>query len=81
MERKLEKEFNFYLEHQEEFVKKYFDKYLVIRDSEIVGIYENEIEAYTESSKKYNLGTFLIQHCLPGENNYKQTFHSRVIFA
>lgn len=81
MENKLEKEFKFYLNHQEEFVKEYKGKFLVIKDQKIIGIYDTEKDAYTESSTKYELGTFLIQHCLPGDNSYKQTFHSRVMFA
>jgi hypothetical protein len=40
-----------------------------------------EIDAYTEAKKRHKPGTFLIQHCLPGESAYTQTFYSRVIFG
>lgn len=76
----LDKEFQFYIDHQEDLVDKYFGKYLVIKDLSVVGVYNSEIEAYSESVKKYELGTFLIQECMPGEENYTQTFRTRVIF-
>lgn len=76
----LEKEFKYFKDHQEELVKKHEGKYLVIVDEEVVGAYDLEIDAYTEAKKHYKPGTFLIQHCLPGESAYTQTFYSRVIF-
>ncbi len=76
----LEKEFKYYLDHQEELVKKYDGKYLVIIDEKIVGVYSSDEEAYFESEKKYEIGTFLIQFCEPGDGSYTQSFHSRVSF-
>lgn len=76
----LKEEFEYYLANQEEFVKQYEGKFLVIKDRKIVGVYNSEIEAYTDSVEKYELGTFLIQECQPGSENYTQTFRSRVIF-
>ncbi len=77
----LEKEFNYYVTNQEELVKKYNGKYIVIKDEKIVGDYINEADAYNDAITKYELGTFLIQLCSSGKDNYTQTFHSRVIFA
>ena len=76
----LKQEFEYYLANQEEFVKQYKGKFLVIKDKKIVGVYNSEIEAYTDSVQKYELGTFLIQECQPGSENYTQTFRSRVVF-
>lgn len=76
----LKKDFQYYLDNQEEIVKKYKGKYIVIKDQTIVGIYDNELEAYTESTKQFELGSFLIQECQPGEDNYTQTYHTRVIY-
>ena len=76
----LEKEFKFYVDNQAELVKKYEGKYIVIKNSEIIGSYNTEIEALESSLKEYELGTFLIQPCLPGKENYTQSFHSRVVF-
>lgn len=76
----LQKLFQYYLDHQEELVKKYNGKFVVIKDEEVVGAYESELDAYQDSVKKFELGTFLIQQCSPGEESYTQTFRTRVIF-
>ena len=76
----LDQEFKYYIDNQSELVIKYKGKYLVIKEQSIVGVYDTEIEAYTEAVKVYELGTFLIQECQPGSENYTQTFRTRVIF-
>ena len=77
----LEKEFQYYLEHQEELVKKYNGKFLVIKGNEVIGIFGSEDVAYFETEKQHEPGTFLIQFCEPGDSAYTQTYHSRVVFA
>jgi hypothetical protein len=77
----LEQEFKYYIEHQNELVKKYNGKVLVIVGEEVVGAYDTDDEAYFTSIKKYTPGTFLVQLCTPGAESYTQTFHSRAIFA
>ena len=76
----LEKEFQYYLDNQDEFVRKYNGKFLVIKNKIIIGVYDTLEEAYVETQKEHKLGTFLIQECLPGEDSYTQTFNSRVVF-
>jgi hypothetical protein len=75
----LEKSFKYYLVHQLELVKKYNGKFIVIKDENVIGVYASHSEAYNETVKGHELGTFLIQHCLPGKDSYSQTFHSQVI--
>lgn len=77
----LEREFNYYINHQGELVSKYDGKFLVIKNDEVIGVYDSESDAYNETEKKEELGTFLIQHCTPGEESYTQAFRSRVSFA
>ena len=77
----LEKEFKYYLSHQDELVKKYNGKILVIKDQRVIGDYNSEAQAIQDTVKKHPLGTFLIQKCEPGAESYTQTFHSRVAFA
>jgi hypothetical protein len=77
----LEKEFDYYLKHQAELVKKYSGKYIVIKGEQVIGAYASEIEAVQKSSEAHELGTFLVQKCEPGKDSYTQTFHSRVAFA
>ena len=77
----LDREFKYYLTNKDELIKKYLGKYLIIKDETVDGAYDTEIDAYISGVSKFSLGTFLIQQCLPGDENYTQTFHSRVIFA
>ena len=59
----------------------YNGKFIVIIGAEVVGNYDSFEDALYDCHKKYQIGTFLIQQCLPGEDNYTQTFHTRAIFA
>lgn len=76
----LEEDFKFFRENQDQLVKKFSGKVLVIKDQEVVSVHDSEPEAYAAATKQYEIGTFLIQKCTPGEENYTQTFHSRVAF-
>lgn len=76
----LEKEFNFFKEHKDELQIKYLGKTIVIKNEEVVGVYATEAEALQEASKKFELGTFLIQQISAKEKDYIQRFHSRVSF-
>jgi hypothetical protein len=77
----LEREFNYYLSHQSELVEKYNNKVIVIKGDNVIGVYESEIDAIETTSKEHEIGTFLVQKCLPGNDSYTMTFHSRVVFA
>ena len=77
----LEKEFQYYIDHQDELVGKYRGKVIVIKDEMVIGVYDSDIEAIEKSSEKHEIGTFLVQKCEPGPDSYTQTFHSRVAFA
>lgn len=76
----LQKELEYFKTNQKELLQKYAGKFLVIKSQEIQGVYDTEIQAYTDAKKKFELGTFLIQQCLPGQESYTQTFNSRVTF-
>ena len=76
----LEKEFSYYKAHQDELVRPYENKFLIIVGEEVVGTHDLELEAYESAKKTHPLGSFLIQHCQPGEESYTQTFRSRVAF-
>ncbi|MEI6422724.1 MAG: hypothetical protein WCP55_10930 [Lentisphaerota bacterium] len=77
----LKDEFEFYKSHQSELVKKYNGRVIVIKDCHVVGDYSSDLEAIENTRKTHELGTFLVQKCEPGEDNYTQHFHSRVSFA
>ena len=73
--------FQYYLEHQDELVKTYNGKYIVIVDNAVVGSYDRQDEAYFSAEAKFGLGNFLVQLCTPGRQDYTQHFTSRVSFS
>ena len=81
MSNNLRDEFKYYLDNQQELVEKYEGKVLVIKDQQVIGVFDSELQAVEETSKEHALGSFLVQKCEPGEESYTQTFHSRVVFA
>jgi len=81
MSKPLEKEFKYYLDNQDELVKKYKGKVIAIKNQKVIGVYDSEITAIQETSKNESLGTFLVQKCTLDKENYKQTYHSRVVFS
>ncbi len=77
----LAKEFKFYLDNQNDLVKKYNGQFIVIKDCKVIGVYSSEIEAVQATAKEHAMGTFLVQKCEPGSAGYTQTYHSRAIFV
>jgi hypothetical protein len=61
----LNTEFNYYLKNQNDFVKEYNGKFLVIIGEKIILVADTNEQAYTEATKLHSLGTFLIQRCTP----------------
>ena len=80
MEFTLKSEFDFYLANQDEFVKKYDGKVIVIKHREVLGVYDSELDAFAASIKDHERGTFMIQRVSEGDEAYSATFHSRVSF-
>ena len=75
----LKKEFDFYLKNQDALVKEYNGKFLVIKDLEVKASFDSFEKAVEWGAKYFELGTFLVQECTPGNTAYTQTFHSRVV--
>lgn len=76
----LKDQFQYYLDYQEDLVKKYNNKVLVIKDFQVVEVCKSIEEAYFLAKKKYAPGSFIIQKCSSGEKDYTAVFHSRVWF-
>jgi len=81
MNNQLMKEFDYYLEHQQELVQKHNGKVIVIKGQTVIGVFDSELEAVQKTSEGHELGTFLVQRCKPGRESYTQTYHSRAVFA
>ena len=74
----LQKQFDYYVANQEALVEQYNGRWVVIVDQAVVRDFETEIAAYEFASNAYRPGTFMIQRVSPGQENYSQTFYSRV---
>ena len=75
--RQLEKEFKFYLDHQEELLPTYNGKYVMIVGNKVVGACDTISEAYYKGKQEFGLGNFLVQLCTPGNSAYTVTYNTR----
>jgi hypothetical protein len=74
----LEREFRYYLAHQDELVRQYSGKVLAIKNQQVIGVYDSEAEAVHTTARTHELGTFIVQLCTPGREAYTRTFYSPV---
>ena len=51
---------------------------IVLKNEEVLGAYENELDAVNVTRRRHELGTFLVQRVSAGDEAYTVTFHSRV---
>lgn len=56
--------FTFFKENLGTLLESYNGKFIAIMDQQVVGKYNSFDEAYTASIEKYELGSFIIQHCI-----------------
>ena len=56
-------------------------RFVVIKNQKVLGVYDSDLEAVEETSKTEEMGTFLVQKCVAGDEGLTQTFHSRVAFG
>lgn len=75
-----EKELEYFIANQEQLVNAHRGKVLVIKDQEILGVYDTDLEAYLKTQQEHPLGTFMIQPCTPGPDAYTVTISSLNFF-
>lgn len=72
-------EFQYYLAHQDEFVEKYDGKTIVLKNHEVVGVYDSVAEAYQGALETHQLGTFILQKVSPGnQDTHASTYKSSI---
>jgi len=81
MEDELTKNFHWYLKHQDELAAQHKGRFVAVADCAVAGVYDDEMDAITETRKKHTLGTFMVKRCVPFAEEEIPTFHSRVRFA
>ena len=75
----LDIEFKYYRNNHSRLQEKYPNKFIVIKGKKVVGTYNSHSEAYYETVKNEELGTFLIQRILNDDNSFK-TKRNRLSF-
>lgn len=76
----LEREYQYYKDHEDELVRAHKGKYLGIVGDQVVSVYDTEIGGYLDLKKRYGLGNFLIQQAVPDGESRTQRYYSRVAF-
>lgn len=71
-----EQEMSYFMKNQDELVNRYPSKVLVLIGESIVGVFDNYLTAYTETSKVHKPGTFMLQLAVPGKSAYTVTISS-----
>ena len=73
----MDREYEFYLRRKESLLQEKRGKYVIVVGEEIVAEADNNKDALRIALKDHAPGTFLIQHCVPDEEETMR-FHSRV---
>jgi hypothetical protein len=60
----LAQDYRYFLDNQEEFIRNYTNKFIVLKEKAIIGVYNSNSEAHNETLKNEVAGSFLIQHCV-----------------
>lgn len=62
----LEKQYDYYVSHEDELLKKFSGMHLVISDDLQVMAFVKPQDAFRYGEEHYGLGNFLLQRCSPG---------------
>ena len=60
--------------------EKYGNRFLVIKDKSVIGVFEDFKTAYYETLKNEKLGTFIIQECVDDPAKLVQHFQFNLTF-
>ncbi len=61
------KEFLWFKEHEAELLARHGGQYLLIKDGQVVGVFETRREAVREAFQRFEPGTFIVHHCIKKE--------------
>ena len=76
----IKENYSYFKKHLTELMQDYYRKYIVIKDCQVIGTYNNFEDAYYETIKKEKLGTFIIQHCVSLEESTMHFANPNVSF-
>ena len=66
----LQREFEYYIEHQKEWAQQHEGRFVVVAGQELLGFYDDEVEALQETVKTHEAGTFIV---------HKVSFHEETL--
>lgn len=69
-------DFQWFLSNYDKLYREYGDKYLAIKNQEVIGVYNSYIDGVNETKKTEELGSFIIQHCNGDESGYSNFISS-----
>ena len=79
---RLREQFEYYRDNQNEFVCKYDGRVIALKDNIVLGVYDDEFIAVSETEKEHELGTFIVQKVSLDEEVNAVTFYTpRVSFC
>lgn len=74
--------YKYFKDHFDELYPKYSEKYIVIKNEQVIGSYNSFDDAFNETTKTEAVGSFLIQYCTMNKDKYINHFYSsNVVFA
>jgi hypothetical protein len=62
----LAKEFQYYIKHEKEFIAQYSNRFIMILNETVVGVYDTEEAAYYDMVEKNITSPVLVQQCSGG---------------
>ena len=68
-------ELAFFIKNQDDLVKRYAGKALVIRGHELCAVHDTPLAAYLQAQRDDQLGKVMIQLCVPGPDAYTLTIN------
>jgi hypothetical protein len=76
----LERDYLFFNEHRDGFVKEHPGEFVVIQNEAIVGFFPTQMAAFI-AMKGVELGSFLVKQCVPADQDVIEYHTRRVVFA
>ncbi|MBQ2638337.1 hypothetical protein IJF89_01510 [Candidatus Saccharibacteria bacterium] len=77
----MKKNFEYYIEHQDEFVKKYNGKFIILTDCKFFGAYNSLRDAIIAADGHLKSGKYIIQQVGEGEENYTKIISRVGVYA
>lgn len=76
----IRKDFTWFIENYKEFQEKYGNCFIAIKDKKVLGTYSSLLEGIHETSKEYEIGTFIVQECAVDHEAYNATaYRSNIV--